>query len=186
MNASRVFSIGLVAAASLFVSATVSAQPVVGSIRPHARVVDADGRALELPWLDGKPSLIVYEDKASATLNAHLKSELSRVARGDRYRHAVALVPIANVSGYDFWPVRGFVKDAIRDESKKLGATIYCDWDGSAAKSMGIAGNTSSVILVGRKGRVLFAHSGRVSVEDTSKLLELLRGEVERQDNPAR
>ena len=161
-------------------AASAEALPKVGEMRPSARAVDADGRVVDLAAISGRPILVVYEDKESATLNTALKSELSRLARGDRYRNAVALVPVANLVGYDYWPVRGFVKDAIRDESRKIGATIYCDWDGGFRRALGVAGNTSTVVLVGRDGRVLFAFEGAVPKAERERLLELLRGEVER------
>lgn len=150
-----------------------------GAVRPAARVVDANGRVLDLGAVQGRPALVVYEDKESATLNTQLKAELSRLARGDRYRSAVVLVPVADVRDYDFWPVRGFVKDAIRSESKKIGATIYCDWDGSFGRALGIQHGTSTVILVGKSGRVLFAQEGKISPADTKRLLDLLRAEIE-------
>lgn len=164
---------------SLALGGPALALPSVGVLRPAARVVDADDRDLDLRSVNGRPILIVYEDKESSKMNASLKDDLSRLARGDRYKNAVALVPVADVQGYDYWPVRGFVKDAIRDESKKIGATIYCDWDGSFRRSVGLRRGTSSVVLVGRDARVLFASEGALSKPERQRLLELLRAELE-------
>ena len=170
----------LFALAAITSTASSDALPRVGDPRPTARAVDADGNVVDIGAVTGKPILVVYEDKASATLNTALKADLSRLARGDRYRNAVALVPVANVAEYDYWPVRGFVKDAIKDESQKIGATIYCDWDGSFRRPLGIAPNTSSVFLVGRDGRVLWSWQGLVPKEERERLIGLLRAEVDR------
>ncbi len=151
----------------------------VGAGRPPTRVLDANDRPFDVESVKGRPMLVVYEDKDHANLNVGLKDELSRLARGERYRRAVALVPVADVRTYDYWPVRGFVKDAIRDESKKLGATIYCDWDGAFGRAFALQHGTSSVVLVGKNARVLFAQDGKISAADTRRLLELLRAEVE-------
>lgn len=156
-----------------------SALPNVGDLRPAARAVDVDGRALDLRAINGRPILVVYEDKDSSGMNVALKKELSRLARGDRYRSAIALVPVADVQGYDYWPVRGFVKSAIKDESKKIGATIYCDWDGSFRRAAGLSRGTSSVVLIGRDARVLFASEGPLGKADRARLIELLRAEVD-------
>lgn len=164
---------------SLAIGAPAGALPSVGVLRPAARVVDADDKSLDLRAINGRPILIVYEDKESSKLNVPLKEDLSRLARGDRYKSAIALVPVADVEGYDYWPVRGFVKDAIRDESKKIGATIFCDWDGSFRRAVGLRRGTSSVVLVGRDARVLFASEGALSRPERQRLLELLRTEVE-------
>jgi hypothetical protein len=169
----------VVGVAVALAASTATALPAVGALRPAARVVDADNRGLDLRAINGKPILVLYEDQGSAKMNDALKADLSRLARGDRYRNAVALVPVADVQGYDFWPARGFVKDAIRDESKKAGATIYCDWDGTFQRAAGFRRGTSSVMLVGRNARVLFASEGALTREQREQLIGLLRAEVD-------
>lgn len=159
-----------------------SALVPVGSLRPAAQVSDADGRTLDLRAINGKPILVLYEDKDSSKMNEAFKADLSRLAKGDRYRNAVALVPVADVQSFDFWPARGFVKDSIRGESKKVGATIYCDFDGAFQRAAGFKRGTSSVMLVGRDARVLFSSEGPLAKEQRDKLISLLRAEVEAQD----
>jgi len=154
------------------------ALPKEGAEAPNARVEDADGRGLHISSLKGKPILIVYEDKDSAKQNQSLKDDLSKLATGDKYNSRVALAAVADVSGYDFWPVKGFVKDAIRDESKKQKTTIYCDWDGSFRKAFGIQKGASNVILIGKDGHVLFAGSGVLGESSRKRLIELLGAQV--------
>jgi len=163
----------------LALAAPVAALPTAGALRPAARVVDADDRTLDLRAINGKPILVLYEDKDSATMNVAFKNDLARLARGDKYRDAVALVPVADVQSYDFWPARGFVKDAIRDESKKIGATIYCDWDGGFQRAVAFKRGTSSVMLIGRDARIVFASEGALSKEQREHVINLLRVEVE-------
>ena len=173
-------AIGASVAAAMFAVATHAGALVApGSLRPGGRVHDAEDQTLDLRAINGKPILVLYEDKDSAKLNEALKADLSRLAKGDRYRKAVALVPVADVQSFDFWPVRGFVKDAIRSESKKHGATIYCDWDGNFQRAAGFKRGTSSVLLIGRDARVLFSHEGALSARQREQLIALLRSEVE-------
>ena len=153
-----------------------------GSLRPAAHVVDADDRTLDLRAINGRPILVIYEDKESAKTNDALKADLSRLTKGDRYRNAIALVPVADVQSFDFWPARGFVKDAIRSESKKVGTTIYLDWDGTFQRAAGFKRGTSSVMLVGRDARVLFSSEGALSVEQRARIIALLRADVEAPD----
>ena len=170
----------LTAALSLaLVCAPAAALVQPGAIRPSAQVPDADDRVLDLRAVNGKPTLVLYEDKDSAKLNVAFKEDLSRIARGDRYKNAVALVPVADLQGYDYWPVKGFVRDAIRSESKKVGTTIYCDWDGGFQRAAGFRRGTSSVMLIGSDGRVRFSAEGQLSKDDRERLIALLRGEVE-------
>ncbi len=133
---------------------------------------------MELSRLGAKPVLIVYEDKDSATQNQAFKNDLANLARGDRYRDTVGLVAIADVQGYDYWPVRGFVKDAIKDESRKFGTVIYCDWDGAARRTLGLRRGTSSVILYGKDGKVIFSHEGAMSADERQQAIVLLRAQV--------
>ncbi|XXX78061.1 YtfJ family protein [Sorangium sp. So ce134] len=176
----RLFPAASAAALSLaLISGAALALPPVGGRAPNARVEDADGRELQLKALRGKPILIVYEDKDSATQNQAFKDALAKLAKGDRYRRTIALAAVADVSSYDFWPVKGFVKDAIREESRKVGATIYCDWDGTFREAYRLRRGISNVILVGKNGQVLFAAEGKLKPEAQSSLLDMLRKEVE-------
>lgn len=168
-----------IAAALLLFTAPAGALLPAGSLRPAAHVVDAEDRTLDLRAINGRPILVIYEDKGSAKDNEALKADLSRLAKGDRYRSAIALVPVADVQSFDFWPARGFVKDAIRSESKKVGATIYLDWNGAFQRAAGFKRGTSSVLLVGRDARVLFSSEGPLSAEQRARLVALLRSEVD-------
>lgn len=155
------------------------ALPREGDARPEATLVDVDDHELRLSGTSGRPLLVVYEDKDSARMNQALKDDLAKLARGDRYKTSVALVAVADVQGYDYWPVRGFVKSAIRDEGKKIGIPIYCDWHGKFRRALDIPRGTSTVILAGRDGRVLFARSGALSAAERRELVDLLRSQVD-------
>jgi hypothetical protein len=112
-------------------------------------------------------------------VNQALKNALSKLAKGDRYAKSVALLPVADVTGYDYWPIRGIVKGAIRQESRKQGAVIYCDWDGRVRERLGLVRGTSNVVLFGKDGRTLFVESGELSASRQDELLAALRREVE-------
>lgn len=172
------FCLGLGLAAS-FGATPALALPIVGDPVASAKLEDADGRAIDLGSFRGKPILIVYEDRDSAKQNDALKKDLARLAAGDKYKTSVALAAVANVSAFDFWPIKGIVKDAIRKESKKQGTTIFCDWSGAFRKALRMRDRASSVVLVGRDGNVLFAADGSISIEARQRLIDLLRKEVE-------
>ena len=172
-------AIALPFALALFAAPPASAVPRVGTLAARPAIADADGRLLEMKRLGARPILILYEDKNSSSMNQALKNDLARLAKGDRYQATVALIPVADVSAYDYWPVRGFVKDAIRDQSKQVGATIYCDWSGAFRDALSLRRGTSSVVLVARDGTVLFARDGALGAPERKELLDLLRAQVE-------
>ena len=146
------FGLGLAPALS---SPPAAASPKLGDLRPSVRLVDAWDRAIDTRSLGDKPVLVVYEDRDSASENQVLKDELSKLARGDRYKRSIALLAIADVSGFDYWPARGFVKDAIQEESRKAGTTIYCDWNGEVRRAFG---------LRTRRGGLRIIHDSEVPV----------------------
>lgn len=158
---------------------SAAALPSVGSPRPSVSIRDGWDRETTLERYRGVVTLVVYEDKGSAEVNQALKEELSRLAKGDRYKRRVALFAVADVTGYDYWPVRGFVKDAIQSESHKQGTLIYCDWDGRFRGALGLHKGNSNVVLIGKDDRILFAEAGALSAARRRELIDLLRREVE-------
>jgi len=154
------------------------ALPKEGDLLATAVLVDADGARFDTATTKGKPLLIVYEDKDSGKDNQTLKDELAALAKDGNYTQAVALVAVADVSAYDFWPARGFVKDAIRKESRKAGTTIYCDWDGSFRSKLSLNKGKSNIVLVGKSGKVLYAAQGAMGANARLRLFGLLKGEV--------
>ena len=151
------------------------AAPPVGGARPDVTLVDAWERPLVLRKTATKPVLVVYEDSASSKENVVLKSELSELAKGGAYRARVVLLAVADVSGYDFFPAKGFAKSAIRGQSTELGTPIYCDWTGSVRVTLGLEPKRSNVVLYGRDGRVRFSHAGPLGADKRKELLGELK-----------
>ncbi len=161
------------------IASTALALPKPGDPGLNVKVQDADDHEVQLKDFTGKPILIVYEDKGSSQQNDALKKELSKLAKGDKYKDKVALAAIADVSAYNYWPVKGFVKDAIREESKKAGTTIYCDWDASVRKTYDFPADKSSIVLIDKNGWVIFSGAGALGNDERARLIELLKKQVE-------
>lgn len=179
MNAARRVAGAVLVLSVTATAADASAVSPVGSTRPDIRLVDAWERTFDLTQVGARPLLVVYEDEDAVKQNAPFKEELSRLAKGDRYRTKIVLAAVADVAGYDYWPVRGFVKDAIRDESIKAGTPIYCDWNGAVRRAIGARPATSTVILYDRDGKAVFAHEGSMPEATRATLLATLRRMVE-------
>ncbi len=164
--------------AALAFAAPSAALPSAGAARPAVQLVDGWDRPFVLPQAHGKPVLVVYEDKDSARQNQAFKDELAQLGKGDRYKQRVTLVAIADLQGYDYWPVRGFVKDAIQSESNKFGTLIYCDWSGAARASLRLKKGVSSVLLYDRSGTLAFSHEGPMPAVKRAAAMALLREAV--------
>jgi hypothetical protein len=152
------------------------ALPAPGANAPNATVADADGRIVALGALRGRPVLVFYESKDSLPQNRPLVDELAqRRARGEEpYRSKLAVVPVADVTSYDYWPIRGFVKSAIRRHARAANIDIFCDFSGDFGRALGVARGQSNVMLLGPDGTVMFSAQGPLDAERRGKLLELL------------
>jgi hypothetical protein len=168
----------------LFGALDASAEPTVGEKAPDARVEDVDGRSVDVKALKGKPLILFYEGKDSSDQNEALKSELSRLRKAGAIQSTLRITAVADVSDYAYWPVKGIVKDKIREESSRRGMSIYCDWDGSFRAKFKLRRGVSNVILLGEDGRVLFAHAGEVKGAAKSALLAHLQGGASRTSSP--
>lgn len=166
----------VVAAVTALAASSALALPRTGSDLPALSLRDAWDRTYDLS--PGLPVLLVYEDRDSATQNDALKKQLATLAKGDVYKKRIALVAVADVSEYDFWPARGFVKDAIKEESTRQGTAIYCDWTGSVRSSLRLDRGSSNVVLYDRAGKVIFARSGPLTAAQRAELVDLLRAQL--------
>jgi hypothetical protein len=168
------------AAGLLLQSSTVRALPPVGSPEPELRLRPVDGDALMLASSLGRPTLIFYESKDSRSQNWPFKKRLKDLVREtSSYRERVALFPIVDLEGYDFWPVHGFAADAVRAEAKRIGWPIYCDWTGELRRALDVRSELSTVILIDRTGKVVFAAEGPLQDDEQDRVLELLRIELQ-------
>ena len=168
-----------VTAAVLGVVAPVHGIPKERDAAPNARIEDADGHALEIKSLKGKPVLIVYDDRTSAPKSEAFRRELVKLLKASPYDSKVTLLVVADVSPYDFWPARGTVKDAVRKETQKQGTTVYCDWTGGLRTSYKMKSDVTNVVMVGKDARVGFAFEGVPAGAAQKRLMDALRAEVE-------
>jgi len=168
---------------SLFTAAALWATPVQAvpkeqEVAPNARLEDADGNALELKALKGKPVVIIYDDRTSAPSSESFRKELIKMLKSNALGGEVQLLLVANVSAYDFWPARGTVEDVVRKETKKQGTKIYLDWTGGLRSAMKLKNEVTSVVMVGKDGRVAFASEGVPQGKDQQRLVEMLRAQA--------
>ena len=166
-------------AATLLLSATASALPAIGAIRADAQMEDSWERPDALSNYRGMPMLVLYEDKSSGGQNAEFKKELAEVAQDGRYKGVVAFLPVADVSGYDYWPVRTFARRSVQKQSLATRTNIICDWKGTVRETLLLDKKSSNVVLYDKDAKVVFAHAGAMTPEQRAKLFALLRDQVD-------
>lgn len=145
-----------------------------------ARLFDLGDRQVSLRSLAvGTPRVVVllHQDRHSADQNTALKEALGQLV--GRYADRLQVVALADVGGYDFWPAKGYVKDALRPLSAEGGVTVLCDWKGAVRKAYGLAAKQSAVFVIAG-GELRHLSRGVLSPSATESLIgsieQLVRG----------
>lgn len=167
-------AIGLaLGAAALFVASNAAALLKLGDVPPDFVVHDPDDHATALSAVRaGKPALIVYEDKDGGGQNKGFLERLGKLRDKDPAYKKPLVLAVADVSSWDFWPAKGFVKDALRKEGQKAGIIVWADWSGAGRKGLAAHPNKSNLVLVDAKGKVVWASAGALTKEQQDQLLD--------------
>ena len=127
--------------------------PPAGGFQPagpllDARLLNLGDQVVSLRTLlgSGRVVVLLHQDRHSSEQNAAFKDALGRLA--GRYGDRLQVVALADVGGYDFWPAKGYVKDALRPLSTAGGVTVLCDWKSSVRKAYSLPAKQSAVFVV--------------------------------------
>lgn len=158
--------------------AAAAPAPVTSSVglprAPDFALESTAGVTRRLGDYAGRVVILLYEDRDSNQQNDVLKRELAARARREDLTRDVSLVPVANLSAFNFWPARGFARDAVVDIARQQGHEIMIDWSGSMAGAWRFRAGQSHVVVIGRDGRVLFRVSGALSERFRAQFFEVI------------
>lgn len=122
----------------------------------------------------GRAVVIVYEDRDSNHQNDVFKRELEDRVRAQGLASAVSVVPVANLSGFNFWPAMGYARDAVIDIARQQHTEVLIDWSGHMARDYRFRPGVSYVMVLSREGRVLFRHAGTLQASARSRFFNAL------------
>jgi len=159
-------------------STTVACETAVmlaaGSSLGDFTLYDPDDTAFALSTLcAGRAALIVVEDKDGGGQNEDFKKRFGVLQ--DTLGDQVVLLPVADVSNYNYWPAKRFVKNALRNAGRKNGITVYADWSGEGRTALRPRPKLSNLVLVDKRHKVLWASSGQLTRSQEDELLELVK-----------
>lgn len=158
-------------------TAAVVAAPPAPAERPRAPEFSLEGTAGHTRRLRdylGRVVILMYEDRDSNQQNDTLKRELAARARVQDMTRDVAVVPVANLSGYHFWPAEGFARDAVVDIARQQQIEILIDWTGSMASAYRFRAGVSYVMVLDRAGRVIFRHAGPLPAQQRTRFFNAI------------
>ena len=126
-----------------------SPQALLGKPAPSFTVESGDDRRLTLDMVKGKVTVIFYETKEASRRNSEAKDRLNDLYdRQDRQTvQSILRVPVFNCSRV-FWPISLVWKESLRKHSKRVGITLYGDWDGRMGIDFQMKDNESNVVLL--------------------------------------
>ncbi|MEZ4392241.1 MAG: hypothetical protein R3A48_14205 [Polyangiales bacterium] len=126
----------------------------------------------------GRAVVIVYEDRDSNHQNDVLKRELEDRVRAQGLASAVSVVPVANLSGFNFWPAMGYARDAVVDIARQQRTEVLIDWSGNMARAYRFRPGVSYVMVLSREGRVMFRHAGTLQASARSRFFNALTNAI--------
>jgi hypothetical protein len=154
------------------VSAMAQGQP-----SPRFLVKSAAGVELTEAQLAGHPYVLWYEAPTTVQLNDAAKAEFTRVLSELTEGTRPLLVAVGDVSGFNFWPVRGFANQQLQAFSATYKMPIYGDWTGQLREGLRLRKGASNLLFVDAKGEVLYRGTGKIGPADVERVKALIRGE---------
>ena len=152
--------------------------PVMPSVDAllEAKLVDLADRPVSLRGLSGKVVVVVHQDRHSSEQNPALKERLSALLL--RYPTDLRIVALADVGGYDFWPAKGYVRDALKSLDSGGGALVACDWKGAVRKAYQLKQKHSTVFVLSKVLGLVSLTRGQLSTVETEQVAQRVEAEL--------
>ena len=160
--------------AFVLAAAAAWALPPVGSAAPRVEVENvAAGKMRPLP--DGRPVLVMYEDKDAQAQNAQARQVLGRINDRAENRARFEFVAVADVASWNWWPAKKYVLADLKRVAIRENTTLFADWTGAVRKAWGLKAHRSTLVLAGSDGKVRFAGEGTLSDAQIATLVGELK-----------
>lgn len=143
-------------------------------LAPEFALEGTSGQTRRLRDYRGRVVILIYEDRDSNQQNDALKRELADRARAQDLTRDVAVVPVANLSSYSFWPASGFARDAVVDIARQQNMEILIDWSNAMSGAYRFRPATSYVMVLSREGRVLFRYAGPLPSRERMRFFSVI------------
>ncbi len=161
--------IAIVAAAT-----AASALPPVGAVAPRVEVENVAARAMR-PLPDARPVLVMYEDKDAQSQNEQARKVLGKINDRAENRARFEFVAVADVEKWSWWPAKRYVLADLRKIAERENTPLFADWTGAVRKAWGLKPHTSTLVLTGGDGKVLFAGEGTLGEAQLGALVAELK-----------
>jgi hypothetical protein len=139
-------------------------------VSPFA-VESGDGEKVTEKSVKGKVVIMFYEKRDVAKKNADMKDKLNELfdCQPVNIQRTIVRLPVIDCS-HVFWPVSEIWKKGLRDNSKRVGMTVYCDWTGNVSRDFRMLPDESNMLILDDKGMIRYRFSGKI---DQARLDEI-------------
>ncbi len=161
----------------IFSALQAAASPLlIGREAPPFQVESGDGKVLEAKMLRGKVVVLFYESKDIIAKSRPLKIILNAFYKEQKKedQQMILRVPIFDCTGVS-WPFKGIWKNGLIENSKRVGMTVYGDWNGKMAASYGMKSDDTNLLIIDKRGIIRYFQSGVVTDNgETATILKKL------------
>jgi alkyl hydroperoxide reductase subunit AhpC len=166
--------LSLLACSSLQAAASPA---LIGREAPPFQVESGDGKVLQAKMLRGKVVVLFYESKDVLAKSRPLKKILNEYyeEQNKEDQRMILRIPVINCTGAA-WPWKGIWKSRLIENSKRVGMTVYGDWDGKMGSTYGMRGDDTNLLIIDKQGIIRYFRSGVAagSNGETAKALKKL------------
>lgn len=158
-------------------------QALMGKPAPFFSILSSDDEILVPDMFKGKVAVIFYETREASKKNGDIKDRFNQLyeRQEERVRRSIVRIPVFNCSRV-IWPVTLVWKSALKSNAKRVGMTLYGDWDGRMAKDYRMVDDESNCIIIDKKGIVRYTSVGRITDRQFQEIEELLDTLVNREE----
>lgn len=158
--------------------------PVVGMKAPDFKVISGSGTILQNKNIEGKIAGIFYQPRFKeivdqqrpfeAALDTFYKS-LSSSQQAQIFRGA--FIDTQNIP----WLFRWLTRMKMRSQSKKLGISVYGDWDGSFASAFHSQLGIFNFYIIDPSGEICYYSQGPIEPSEYPTIFEMLRSHLKQE-----
>jgi alkyl hydroperoxide reductase subunit AhpC len=142
---------------------------------PSFSIESGNGEIVTDKSVRGKIVVMFYEKREITRKNADMKDRLNEMfdRQPENIRQAIVRLPVIDCSGV-FWPVTEIWKKGLRDNSKRVGMTVYCDWSGNVSRNFGMVSDESNMVILDGKNTIRYRFSGRLDQNRLEEIIDTL------------
>jgi hypothetical protein len=138
-------------------------------------VESGDGAKVTEKSVKGKVVIMFYEKRDVVKRNAEMKDKLNEIFdyQPGNIQQIIVRLPVIDCS-HVFWPVSEIWKKGLRDNSKRVGMTVYCDWTGNVSRDFMMLPDESNMLILDGTGMIRYRFSGKINQDRLEEIKYML------------